>query len=253
MRFIRSILKFIFEYLPLPFRLKIDFDLIPYPYYAFCILRAAVQAKKIGLSAISVIEFGVAAGQGLCYMQKYARIVSKITNIDISVFGFDSGVGLPKPSDRQDLPYHWTEGDYKMDVTILKKKLDSKTTLILGDVKETVLTFFEKYHPAPIGFIAFDFDYYSSTRDALNIFKTTSENFLPRIIAFFDDILGNGDTLMNDFVGELLAVNEYNSENNYKLGKVCGFRHSRIIKRPWNDCIFSMHRFDHSRYHMNIN
>ena len=43
---------------------KVEYDLVPREPYAFGILEAAKQAKKIGLDGITVIEFGVAAGGG---------------------------------------------------------------------------------------------------------------------------------------------------------------------------------------------
>ena len=39
-----------------------DYDEIERPNYAYCMYNAAILAKQLGYSKISVIEFGVAGG-----------------------------------------------------------------------------------------------------------------------------------------------------------------------------------------------
>jgi hypothetical protein len=65
------------------YRAKIDFDLILRQHNAYGILRAADEARKLGLQSVTLIEFGVAAGAGLINMCKIAEKVSSITGIDI--------------------------------------------------------------------------------------------------------------------------------------------------------------------------
>ena len=70
-----------------------------------------------------------------------------------------------------------------------------------------------KYNPSPIGAIIHDFDFYSSTKIALSMLKADMKFFLPRMYCYFDDTIGNETELFNDFTGERLAINEFNSQN----------------------------------------
>jgi hypothetical protein len=47
----------------------------------------------------------------------------------------------------------------------------------------------------PIGFIAFDLDYYSSTMSALKVLDAEYKYLLPRVACYFDDIVGDIDLL----------------------------------------------------------
>jgi hypothetical protein len=80
------------------------------PHYGYCVYQAALLAKKMNYQRISVLEFGVAGGQGLLNLEYQARQVEELLSIQIDIYGFDTGEGLPKPSDYRDLPYHWKEG-----------------------------------------------------------------------------------------------------------------------------------------------
>ena len=124
------------------------------------------------------------------------------------------------------------------------QKRIKRAKLIIGDIKETVNTFFEDYNPAPIGCIFFDFDFYSSTNNAFNLFNTEERNYLPRVNCYFDDIIGT-----NEFVGELRAIDDFNSNHeNKKIAKIFGFSKTRIIPSTWNEQIFLFHDFLHSKY-----
>src|SRR5215207_7877301 len=129
--------------------------------YGFGLLQAGRLAKRIGIPRMSAIEFGVAGGNGLLALEDHARFVTRETAVEIDVYGFDSTVGLPAPDDYRDMPYAWEQGFYAMDVEKLQSRLRS-AKLLIGDVRETVQHFGEN-NAAPIGFISFDLDYYSST------------------------------------------------------------------------------------------
>jgi hypothetical protein len=109
-----------------------------------------------------------------------------------------------------------------MDVDLLQARLQS-SKLILGPVEATLRTFFEKEAPPPIGFIAFDLDYYSSTLSALKVF-------------------------------ELLAINEFNSAHEYvKVAPVLGLRFFlRWLPQLWHEQIFVAHVFEHPDYNRPI-
>ena len=97
-----------------------------------------------------------------------AAEVERLSGVMIDVYGFDTGHGLPRPKDDRDLPQLWREGQFGMDVGALQKRL-TRAKLILGPVSETVPTFIDA-GPAPVGFVVFDLDYYSSTIDAFRLF-----------------------------------------------------------------------------------
>tara|TARA_B100000676_G_scaffold268207_1_gene283189 strand:+ start:1586 stop:2428 length:843 start_codon:yes stop_codon:yes gene_type:complete len=223
------------------FRLK--YDAVERPEYGYCIYEAAKLAKTLGYSKISVIELGVAYGDGLVNIEEHVLEVEKEVGIKIEIFGFDSGIGLPKPEDYKDLPFLWKETQYAMNQEKVQKRI-KRAKLIIGDIKETVNTFFEDYNPAPIGCIFFDFDFYSSTINAFNLFNTEEKNYLPRVNCYFDDIIGT-----NEFVGELRAIDNFNANHeNKKIAKIFGFSKTRIIPSTWNEQIFLFHDFLHSKY-----
>jgi len=53
----------------------------------------------------------------------------------------------------------------------------------------------------PVGFVAFDLDYYSSTKSALSIFEGSAATHLPRVHCYFDDVSSNDVACMNPYVG----------------------------------------------------
>src|SRR6185436_5549281 len=115
---------------------------------------------------------------------------SRDTGVDIDVYGFDMGSGLSSPRDYRDMPFIWTEGNYRMDIPALNKRL-KRAKLVLGDVEQTVTTFAKAFSPAPIGFISWDLDYYSSTKNAMKLLDAPHQYFMPRTICYFDDIVGD--------------------------------------------------------------
>jgi len=103
--------------------------------------------------------------------------------------------------------------------------------------------------PAPIGFVAFDLDLYSSTMAALKIFDTEESNILPRVISYFDDTISDGQEMYNDFTGELLAIREFNDNHStMKLSKMNGLFSTRYRKSSWSECVYVMHSFAHPFY-----
>lgn len=209
------------------------------PYYGYCIQKAAQLAKSLGHEKMSIIELGVAGGAGLLTIEKNCALLKKFIHIDFEVYGFDIETGLPKPVDFRDEPYKWSEGFYKMD----REKLESNlqfSKLIIGDVQKTVKTFFYDYDPAPIGCIIFDLDLYSSTKSAMKIFDANSDFFLPRVMCYFDDI---GSI---EFVGERLAIKEFNIEqDSKKIGQNLKLKFNLKVRGNY---IFEYHDFKHPDY-----
>ena len=160
------------------------------PHYAYCLYNAAVLARKLGFDAMSVIEFGVAGGNGLVFLDNFAKRVQNALKLRIEVYGFDTGEGLSLPVGHEDMPYYYRSSLYRMDVASLKSRL-SDAKLVLGDVRQTVTRFFEEHNPAPVGAMFNDLDLYSSTAGSLRIFDCDASHFLPRVFMYFDDVIGN--------------------------------------------------------------
>jgi hypothetical protein len=200
---------------------------------------------------ISAIEFGVAGGNGLVVAEQHIQWVQRETGVAIELYGFDSGEGLPPPEDYRDLPFGWRAGFFKMDRAALERRL-TMSRLIFGNVRDTVSSFFERYNPAPVGCIFHDLDFYSSTRDSFKLLEAPSERLLPRIYNYFDDIIGSDLGLQSDFVGQRLAIREFNdSHTDRKMATCYQFAHRRKQKR-WYQQIFAFHDFTHPLYNQYI-
>ena len=221
---------------------------LPRSHYAYCCYQGAMLAKRLKIKKISVIEFGCAGGAGLLAIENITKKVEKITGVEFEIFGFDSGIGLPKPLDYRDLPHIWKEGFFKIDKEKIDKHL-KKSKIIFGDVNETIECFIEKYTPSPIAAIFHDLDYYSSTKNSFKFINNKNENyFLPRVFNYFDDIIGGEVELYNEFVGELLAISEFNNNNkNIKFAKA---QHLITKKNQfvWYHQIRILHFFNHPLY-----
>lgn len=230
--------------------LRVEFGISERPYQLYGIYRAAELAKRLGIDAISTIEFGVAGGAGLVAMERIAAEVGQALSMRILVFGFDLGKGLPAPVDYRDLPYLWQGGFYEMDEEKLRQKLTC-AELLIGDVSDTVPQFLSRSAP-PIGYISFDLDYYSSTSKALEIFSSSPSSRLPRVYCYFDDIMGPDIACHNEHTGELFAIREFNKQRSLKLCPIHGLNEFRTLRAIWHSQMFVLHDFEHPRYCTNI-
>lgn len=232
---------------------KLKYDAFPRTHFAYSTYFAALQAKALGHDRISAYEFGVGWGGGLMELERIAAMVERETSVAVDVYGFDTGAGMPKSIDYRDLPNVWQQGFFHLDVEALKNKL-TKAKLIIGNVKDTVQDFINHEKPAPIGFVSIDVDYYSSTVDVLRLFDAHEDFLLPRVYCYLDDIIGDDWEIHCEYVGELLAINEFNEQHDKrKISKINAFRFKRQIWAPWNEQMFVMHAFDHSQYCKYIN
>lgn len=179
---------------------------LPYPPYAVAIWRATEIAASTGTERISVLEFGVASGDGLIACELLAREIGRIHNVGIDVYGFDGGSGLPENADWRDCPQCWRGGQFTMDREALESRL-SDASLILGNITETWPSFIEGNN-APVGAMLIDVDYYSSTTAILNPLPGHILKFLPIVNMYFDDIGGS-----LQYQGESLAIREFNAKN----------------------------------------
>jgi hypothetical protein len=208
-RLVRHFCKAAGKYLSLPPDLEVFLNAGARPHYAYCLYHAAELARRLNLKRISVLEFGVAGGNGLLFLEAFAKRVEAAVGVQIEVYGFDTGGGLPQVALPEDLPYWFQTSQYAMQLATLESERTT-ATLVLGDVKNTVVDFFAKYKPAPVGAILNDLDLYSSTAESLKLFDGEPANFLPRVFLYFDDIVGSEYEMYGDCNGQLLAIAEFN-------------------------------------------
>jgi hypothetical protein len=161
---------------------------------------------------------------------------------------------MPAPQDYRDLPYLWQEGYFAMDWERLRGKVRA-STMLLGPVEETVKQFLARGSVAPVGFIAFDLDYYTSTVAAFQIFDAEDRFLLPRVACYFDDIVGDFEYGYNEFTGELLAIQEFNAvRRNAKIAPVRGLRYwGNRTPELWHEQMFITHLFRHTDYNRPVN
>lgn len=217
------------------------------PAYTWGVLHAAALGHALRQPRISVVEFGVAGGRGLRAMEKIAELVEHHIPVQIDVYGFDTGEGLPNPTDYRDHPNLYAAGGYKMDQAALRAAL-SRAHLVLGDVAKTVGPWLAT-NPAPVGFVSWDLDYYSSTMAAFVLLEAESAALLPRIVSYFDDIMG---LTFGDHVGERAAIADFNgAHQSRKISPVYGLRHYLPWPQSaalWPEMMYLAHLFDHPLY-----
>ena len=184
------------------------------PAYVWGVLQGVALAKVLRYPRVAVIEFGVAGGAGLLSLEGIAEYVEQLVNIKIEVHGFDSGKGLPVFKDYRDMPYLWAEGFFPMEKEKLLERLN-RAQLHLGLVELTVPEFLQA-PVAPVAFVSFDLDMYTSTKQALSLLNGDPDHLLPRVACYFDDTMGYA---ANDYAGERLAIAEFNAE--HLMRKLC--------------------------------
>lgn len=226
-------------------RTLLEMKALSRPAHVYCMLCAAELAARLNIPKISVLEFGVAGGRTLRIAEKFAERISRETGVAIELYGFDTSVGLPEVVDHRDLPHWFKPGQYVMDFDKLQAQLKF-AKLVIGNIDQTIDSFAEKYRPAPIGAIFCDVDLYSSTKSVLRLFDLGYEFLMPRAFWYLDDVLGTELEMYNEFNGELLAIDEFNKENENK--KIALNRNLLHKDLDFKYQIFYSHIFDHPRY-----
>ncbi len=231
-------------------------DFLARPYYAYPLLLATVQAKRMGLRRLVAVEFGVWAGAGLLNMASLCGLLTRTHGIAFRVVGFDTGGGMPTPIGWPDHPEIWHEGDLKLpDTEALRRKLPDNAELILGDVAETVPAFMrELTAQAPLGFVALDLDFYSSSVAAMRIFDAPDQSVcLPAVPIYVDDSYVG--ITQHELSGEALAIHMHNLPNmrHLEAGDFASVRtlilkkqvRPRSAGRIWHHCIYFAHMCQH--------
>lgn len=217
------------------------------PQYIWGALQGVCLAKALGITRVSLVEFGVAGGNGLVALETVAERLETLCGLAIDVYGFDTGRGLPRPEDYRDVPNLYAEGYFPMAPDMLKARL-KKARLILGPVAETVPGFVAS-RPAPVAFASIDLDLYTSTVHALKLLEAENALLLPRVFCYFDDISG---FTFSEFTGERLAINEFNENHSMrKISLIPGLKYyldDDMKGQPWEEKIYIAHIFEHDLY-----
>ncbi len=217
---------------------------IPRPHYAFGVFFSSSIASQLGYKKISLFEFGCWEGEGLLDLEHYSTEIEKLFNIEIEIYGFEGGAGMPPPKDYRDRVYQYSEGEMK---TSKKSSLNSlkRSKLIYGNFKETVPDFIKSNKFAPIGALFNDADYFSSTKDSFKIFD--HDNKLPKVFLYFDDL-----NFSSNFTGELGAINDFNRTNKSKIETVPELSETMSLYwKKWNFLakrFYLLHNFEHPKY-----
>ena len=226
------------------------------PHYGFGVWEGARLARWLDLSRISVAEVGVAGGAGLLALERIAEEVQADLGVQIDVVGFDTGQGMPPPQDYRDIPHFWGTGFYRMDEAGLRAKL-RRAKLLLGDVRETIPQFLRSTHSS-LAFVAFDVDYYSSTSAALRLLEGPPETHLPRVLCYFDNVIFPFEALLNEHVGEELAIREFNERHLgdrhdfRQVTRVRGLSFLKNYRAFWHEQMYCLHHFSHPLYTVSV-
>jgi hypothetical protein len=177
------------------------------PSYVMPLVYSVQEALLCGYNKISAIELGVASGAGLIDLCKAADYFQVEFGVDIEVYGFDMGVGMPASQDYRDHPELWQQGDFAQPDTLVSE-LPSRAKLIIGNVADTIPKLVNNFLYARIGFVSIDLDYYSSTMSAMPLFDLAPDNYLPAVPVYVDDM--NTHLCYNPWCGEAAALAEFN-------------------------------------------
>ncbi|MBB5936522.1 hypothetical protein [Streptomyces zagrosensis] len=224
------------------------FGLVKRPHYAYGVRRATELAARLGHRGVTVVEFGVAGGNGLLALAEHARYYAAATGVAVRVVGFDGGHGMPPAKDPRDLPYLFGPGFYTMDEERLRSRLGA-AELLIGDLKVALPDYLRSrgdvLREHPVGFVSLDLDYCSSTTTALNLFRgPRHEHLLPRVTCYLDDLPGTIEQ-----IGEAAAIADFNAAHpDWPIGRALGLRAFTPLDPPWADQIYVHHRFDHPDY-----
>ena len=221
------------------------------PAYGWCLYYAALEAQALGYRKLTVVELGVAGGNGLVCLCEHKQNIRKELGIEIEIVGFDSGTGLPPSTDARDVKYFWPPNAFALDRVELEKRLECRARLVLGDVADTISQW-EPEPDAPLGAVMFDLDYYTSTMHALDLLK--KNNVLPRIWCYFDDVCASPEAALTDRIGEREAIREFNDMPERKILRdhlSLAYPFKGVLPEPWHQQMYLYHRMSHPKYNEN--
>jgi hypothetical protein len=233
---------------------RMNYDVLVRNEYAYGMYQAALQAKALGITEVSAIEFGVFNGEGLRAMEKIGTCIGSEIGVSFTLFGFDTGAGMPKAVDHRDAGYIWDRGLFAPQRDL--SEFLNRAELFIGDVAQTVPRFCAERGKTmpPLAFVSVDVDFYSASVPCLTVFDLDHRALLPRPFVYLDDTIGDDQELHSRFTGELAAIDDFNARHEKrKIAQINGLRWKRKFPAPWNDQMYVAHIFDHPRYNEFIN
>jgi hypothetical protein len=198
-------------------------------------------SRGLGLRRVTAVALGVGAGTGLLNLCRLAVQIERATGVRFDIAGFDTGTGMPPPTDYRDHPELYAAGDYTMDHQAVRAALPPDAGLILGDLSETMDDFVAGLTPdAPLGFVTLDVDVNSSTRPAPKLFTGPPDY----VTVYVDDVALPTHTR---YAGEQLWISEFNEANDLRKLELDRFlMHSRVFKHAeWLAHMYKLHVLDH--------
>lgn len=208
------------------------------PHYSLGLAHGILQAHYSGYNKITAIEFGVGQGGSFKNLLKAADFYRNRFGIEIEIYGFDNGTGLPQSTGYKDHPEIWSKGQFvSPNLEVWQTQLPPWAHFIIGDVATTVPEFSTQFMQgdSKIAFVSVDVDYHSSSVNALKIFEMSPECYVPAVPIHFDDIISL--ITFSKFAGQELAIEEFNQT--HELRKIERKDHFRI--QNFHVC----HIFDH--------
>lgn len=179
------------------------------PHYYLGVRRALDLAQKVDLKRFSILEFGVAEGNGILYLQNLCRALRPTfakAGREVRIFGFDTFTGLPDVESTRDGLGFWKAGDFPGDLDDLTKRIDGDFVgLVPGLFNESIPRVRSELAEFPPLFIIVDCDLYSST---VSIFDGLLDLLPPASYWYFDD---TSLFFFSERVGERLAIREFNA------------------------------------------
>ena len=185
--------------------------------YALTLAHSFRIAVCAGVDRITIIELGVAGGNGLEDLCHIAEQYREMFGVDFDVVGFDAGSGMPAAVDYRDHPEIWHSGQFDVhgETDNLTQRLEARgARLIIGNVADTVPKFIAEFGNRVLGFVSIDLDQYTGTKASMPLFDMPAENYLPAVPVFVDDM--NTGITYNPWCGEAAAVSEYNQEHEHR-------------------------------------
>ena len=152
---------------------------------------------------ISAIEFGSRGGNGLLALENAAELVEQEMGIEVDVYGFDTGAGLPPPLDYRDLPNLYTATAYPDGRGIIAQSTVETRAAHPGVGRGNRADVSLLSNPAPIGFISVRCGLlHVDSRRLQGSGMRSGRSSCPRIHCYFDDMIG---FTFSEYTGERLA------------------------------------------------
>lgn len=193
---------------------------VPFQTFAFYALNKMTgqHYKSWNFNPYNYYEFGTGTGSSIKMFLKSLKSTCKSKGYNIekfNIFLFDSFEGLPEQNCRTDLNPAWEKGEFSGSEDLIRNEISSicgsqspKVYFIKGYYENSLTNelrdLLSKFPPSLINI---DVDLYSSTKTVLDWVEPLLQN---GTMFYFDDVF---EYLGNPFMGELAAINEFNSND----------------------------------------